>query len=350
MIYNLLAYTDNNNLFSWLDNKLSIEETIFNGLAIIYKDKKYIFSIAHKLNPNSDIFLIDNDKQFKLELLVMNKDLDITIFTTDLDLNYYNIKEYTLNFNKDIIFRSPLYYKTKTIILNFNEIISTNIRILAPSILIVDTTINIDSDDVNEGCSGLAIMNNTKYIGLISCINKDNILIIPFINYLIFIDNKDKNKNLCYFYEKLKNNKNNISIKKSYNDVFNDKDKLIQIDDKDIINGNIYCDILDIIINIELYTLLFKNDGDITKFTIIRNKQVIDINYINTNYNKLINIKDIYKTELIMKKKNTCDVLINLNLLEYYLENNIKLEVKHPKNFIENIQQKKKIYKFTIKI
>jgi len=349
MIYKLFGITDNNNLFPWIKENLEVEKTIFNGVAIFYKEKKYIFSIAHKLNPTSNIYLINDDKDFELKLLHFNKDLDITIFTTDLDLDYYILEDYKLNFNKDIIFRSPLNYKEKNIILNFNEIISTNIRILAPAILIINTFINIESDIIDEGCSGLGIIDhNEKYIGLISNIEDKKVNIIPLINYLIFIDYKKSN--LCYFYNELRYNKNNLIISKVFDEVFKKKDIIISIDDNKINNYNIYCEILDIDINIDIYILLFKNNDDVTNFEIIRNKHIIEIDYINKSYNNIIQIKDIYNTEIKYKNKNIYNIFLNINLLEYYLENSINMKIKHPKNFIENIQKKKKLYKFDIYI
>ena len=329
MLIQLVAFQNNKNILPWEDN-IDIYQINLYGIAIIYRGINYIFSTSHRLDIDSKVFI--KDGLLEIDKYIFNKDLDIVIYKCKYKIDYSSNINIKLNFDKDSIF--TIYNNNK---ITFNQLMCRNMRIARPSVLSI---ICIDKNTyIKEGDSGSGILYNDNYIGIVSGIYKEAIVIIPIFTYIMFLDHYDKNNNLCYFYHNLEYKDNKLLLSKTKNE-FRKKDEIIEIDNNKIVDGNIYCDILDIPINIELYFLFFKDNLENTVFKIIRNKNIRIINYISYNYENLLCIDNSYitKYEII---KNKIKIELNINFIEYLLDNELDIP-KIPDKFLNNIFVKKK--------
>lgn len=330
-----------NEKFDNIDNidNLSVRIGELNGVSIKYKNNNYIFTTAHNVSDKAKFYYNNHN----LNILYLNYDLDVCI----LESNENNFDNYTinLNFNKNDIFINKL-----NLILDFKQIIEDNIILLGPQILLIECEKNKNSNNFDNGMSGTPFFdNNNNCIGILSRTNNKLIHLIPIINFIRILDNTL----LCSFYELLDFEKGELIIKKKSNKyyhtknykskIFKKNDVLLKIDNKNIENGFIYNNILGINISIYIYILYFKYDKNEITFNIERNKYIKKINIFIKPYIKLQCIKNIKQSKYV-ETKNKIIYELNLNILNYIIKNNLKIEKKIPNNFLENINYCHKIF------
>lgn len=279
-----------------VENDLSIplEDLVIgnqHGVIFKYENKVYIISTAHNL-PNDTMFMLDDST---LELLYFNEDLDVSIF------EYFskNIEETKYCINMNIIEGSIFCNNALGILLEYQNIQSCGYKKnkFDISFLYYNCSKHKDSKTIVYGHSGCPIYNyNNELVGLLG-FNQDGYGIIPIINFIKVIENKN---NMCYYYENLKLIKNNLKIQKPHNMNYNDDDLisesferndiLLKVDSL-IINpeGFIYNQNLDIYIPINIYILLFKKNKEKCVFNVCRKNQskTLDINIYCNSYKNI---------------------------------------------------------------
>ena len=350
MIYPLIFHQIETELFlfPWKidtlkDSSLIVSRDIY-GLAIKYKNKSYILTTAHDINHTAKFRYKNNI----LTILFLNKDLDICILENSCQCDYTENLEYLLNYEKGNIFINSSTFTNKIVVI-FDDIIETNMTMLGPLSLIINCHTHVDSIEIKQGMSGIALINNNNnYIGLISRKSNENIHIIPLINYLCIINNN----NLCYYYEFLTIEDNNLKIinksnkyyhtKKLKSDCFKKNDIIIKVNNIYIDNGYIYDKKLKIKVSIYIYILLNHKDKDRVDFLIERNNIVMKMKIYVNSYKKLECIKDDNIT-LYDKSKTDISYRFNTNILMYYLINNLEIINTIPTNIFENIKYNKYI-------
>lgn len=348
MICKIQVFSLKKIIYPWkiesIENNIPIKFIELYGLCVNYKNKSYIFSTAHNINHDSNFLC--NGKE--LNLLYLNKDLDVLILDNNINLDYTTSYDIKLNFNKNSIFINN--YLNKLIILEYESIIESNINIIGPNILLINCKQESNSIDLEEGFSGIGLLDyNNNYIGLVSRRTKYNVQLNPLINYFTILD---KNNNLCYFYEDLKLDKSILLINKKCNKYYNNKNKksdkfnlndiLLTIDNHDIIEGYVYCNMLNIKLSIYTYILYYKANQNLTNFVIKRKNKIKNINIYTNIYKYLVNIKYQQNTKYeIIDGKVKYD--LDLDILIDFLVN--KKSIDYPNNFLENIKNNK-IYSF----
>ena len=310
-----------------------------NGVSIIYKNNYYIFTTAHNVSNNTKFYY----KNHNLNIKYLNYDLDVCILeSNEKDYNNYTLN---LNFNNKDIFVNKL-----KLILDFKQIIEDNIVLLGPQVLLIECEKNINSDNLDFGMSGTPFFDNiNNCVGLLSRKKDKLVHLIPIINFIRILENTS----LCSFNELLDFKDNDLIIKKKSNKYYHTKnfksktfkknDILIKVDNKNLNQGLIYNNILDINVSIYIYILYFKYDKNEISFNVIRNDYIKKINIFIKPYCKLQCIKNIPQIKYV-ETNNKIIYELNLNILNHFIKNNLKIEKKIPNNFLENINYCHKIF------
>ncbi len=274
----------------------SIVQSTRKGLICNYKQKYFLISAAHDLNDNSEDFLIIEGNNYPLDnnKKILVSEIDLVIYEIDYIFNHsfnLSLNKFTIN---DINDKTPLYlYDEDDNVKNTRILFMQKERynnFCYPKMLKYFGELTFD---YVIGCSGTPIFDNSGNIyGILSGFNNYlNITPMFFVKrildeYTLF----GKFNGLCSFWHDVQVIKRNLIINKrediDYNIyqklLFIDKnigklakgDIILKLDNKNITNGLIFCDLLNMEIDIDSYISVTKTIHNINQFNIFRPKNV----------------------------------------------------------------------------
>ena len=312
-----------------------------------YCNKLYLISSAHDItNHSNDSFLL-NKHEIKLnnskKVLIPEIDLVIygidsvykTEYYIDLENNKYSID--------DINESTQLFLIDKRLNINSANILfmekSKYNNYCFPDMLKYFGTSSCKN---LEGCSGTAIFDiNNNIYGILSGYSKEYLNITPFFFVKRILDEIEHYKTfsgLCNFWHDTAIEKRNLVISKREDIDYNlyqkvtekriaklvKDDVILKLDNKNIVNGMVFCDLLNINVDIDSYITITKTIHSLNSLNIFRPKNlrykflkiVIGNRDIYSAYN--IDIKDDQLT--VKEIENKVFIKINPMLFKYISE------------------------------
>lgn len=295
-----------------------------NGLLISYLNKKYIITTHYGITNYSK----DTYNSILLKNKIIVPEIDIVIYDINdivLDKEYYKMDDNSYNINH-------IDDKTKLLLddINVNIIEMTKDKYNNPSYPYMLKYIGKSDNKKWDNYNGYPIVDNKNNIIGIFCGGGDYLHIIPFFYIKRILDEYNKYgkfNGFCHFYHNIENNiilnnsniKYNLDKKTKY---LNKGDYIELLDGKKVENDLIFCDIINIPIDIDGYISITKTVYDVNEYSIYRRKNkskkyiLVTINNILSKYNLDIN-DDCNK--IVMKKDNIY-LKINPLLFEHLIK------------------------------
>ena len=297
-----------------------------------YFDRFYLISSAHDL-VNDSIESIDNIKLNKFKKILI-PEIDLLIYEIpNLDFNCIDLKDNKYSIN-DVDEKKPLYFVNKNL-----EIQNVNIQFMQKSkynnACYPDMLKYFGKSNCNNiiGSSGSPIFDDDYNIyGILSGFGDEYLNITPFFFVKRILDeliNYNSFSGLCNFWHDTKISKRKLLISKKENINYNlyqkngiikfgkllKHDEILSLDNKNITNGMIFCDLLNMEIDLDSYITITKTIHNINSFYIYRSKNLFTKYFriytgnrdIYSAYN--INMKD----DLLLTKEVDNKVFIKIN-------------------------------------
>jgi len=345
MIISNAIYKIESDIIQISDHKEILVTSTRQSVLCRYYDKLYLISCSHKLNIDSNDFIIINkekillDKENKILIpeidLLIYKITDNNKFKHACSINMNSMK-YTIN---DINKNTKLFVIDSRKQIQIINILSMEnnkynnycypdmLKYIGRSRSILNVT----------GCSGSPIYDiNNNIVGILSGINSKYIFITPFFfvkRILDELENSNSFNGFCSFYHDTKIIKRQLIITKNENINYNlyskfDKmnklnkdDIILKFDNKFVVCGLIHCDLLNIDIDINAYITITKtiNDANIIDICRPRNKvnKNITITTGNRDYYSSVNINLKDNILQSFESKDKIYMKINAYLFEY---------------------------------
>ena len=334
---------------------IEILESFRNSILCTYNNKYYLISVCHYIYANTTIYILLKEYRLKINIshILYIPELDIMIIdvTNNKDFNdKYKIDLSNINYKiNDINQHTPLF-----VIDSCNQIQSTNIQHmqiskfnnLYPALLKYFANkpcINL------EGYSGSPVFDRSNNVlGIVNgyCSNYNYMTITPLFFIKRILDELCMYNifgGLCGFYQQYNIEKrellitkkedidHNIYIKniKEYNiSKLLQEDKIIEVDNIPVdMQGNIYCDLIGMSIDLNSYINITKTINDITKFKVFRDK-----NKIYKNITVIMGNRDYYSSLTTSIKLNSLETFWNKNKLYIKINSSLWDYIKKFKN------------------
>jgi len=312
-----------------------------------YLNKLYLISSAHDITTQSVDSILINKTEIELNNAkkVLVPEIDLVIYGID---DIYNLKCYIdLENNKynidDINESTQLFLVDKRFNINSANILfmekSKYNNYCFPDML---KYFGLSSCKNLEGCSGTAIFDiNNNIYGILSGYGKDFLNITPFFfvkRILDEIEHYNTFSGLCNFWHDTIIDKRDLIISKREDIDYNlyqkimekriaklmKDDVILKLDNKNIVNGMIFCELLNIDVDIDSYITITKTIHNLNFLNIFRPK-----NLRNKFLNVIIGNRDIYSgynidikdDELAIKEiGNKVFIKVNPMLFKYISE------------------------------
>ncbi len=319
------------NLLNYDNKNFNLLESTRLSFVCKYFDRLYLISSAHDIS-NKSTENIDNKslKQFE-KILIPEIDLVIYEISYLENIKFIDIKDNKYSIN-DVNKRKELYF-----IDNKMKIQNVNILFMQKSkynnACYPDMLKYFGKSNFSDlsGCSGSPIFDNDLNIyGILSGYGDEYLNITPFFFVKRILDeilHFNSFNGLCNFWHDTDIIKRNLIISNKENINYNlyvkkenfakliKEDLILKFDNKNIVNGMIFCDLLNMNIDIDSYITITKTIHNINSFYIYRSKNL---------FNKYLKIytgnRDIYsayninmKDDLLLTKEVDNKVFIKIN-------------------------------------
>lgn len=297
-----------------------------------YFDKFYIVSSAHNLARDS-IDRIDNESLSEFKKILV-PEIDLVIYEiSNLGLNYIDLKDNKYSIN-DVDEKKQLYFVNKNL-----DIQNVNILFMQKSkynnACYPDMLKYYGKSKCADliGSSGSPIFDDDCNIyGILSGFGDEYLNITPFFFVKRILDELIKYNSfsgLCNFWHDTKILNRNLLISKKEDVNYNlyqkngvmklgkllKNDEILRLDGKNIINGMIFSDLLNMEIDIDSYITITKTIHNINSFYIYRSK-----NIFNKYFTIYTGNRDIYsayninmKDDLLLTREVDNKVFIKIN-------------------------------------
>ena len=295
-----------------------------------YYNNFYLISTAHNISKNSIDILNDIELQKFKKILI--PEIDLLIYqVNELKLKYIDLgnNKYRID---DINEKKKLYF-----IDNQLKIQNVNILFMQKSkynnACYPDMLKYFGKSNHEDllGCSGGPIFDDDLNIyGILSGFGKEYLNIIPFFFVKRILDeilHFNSFSGLCNFWHDTILYKRNLVISKKEDINYNiyqktnnltkllKYDEICKLDNKNIINGMIFCDLLNMDIDLDSYITITKTIHSLNSFYIYRSK-----NLFNKYLNLITGNRDIYsayninmKDDLLLTKEVDNKIFIKIN-------------------------------------
>lgn len=297
-----------------------------------YLNRFYLISSAHNLASDS-IDSIDDEILSKFKKILI-PEIDLVIYEiSNLDLNYIDLKDNKYSIN-DVDEKKQLYFVDK----NF-EIQNVNIHYMEKckynNACYPDMLKYIGKSNCNDivGSSGGPIFDdNCNIYGILSGFGDEYLNITPFFFVKRILDELiqyNSFSGLCNFWHDTKILRRNLVVAKKEDVNYNlyqksefiklgkllKNDEILSLDDKNIINGMIFSDLLNMEIDVDSYITITKTIHSLNSFYVYRSKNLFTKYFriytgnrdIYSAYN--INMKD----DLLLTREVDNKVFIKIN-------------------------------------
>lgn len=328
-----------NTFIDWLnDNSYSITYNYSNGVQINIDNKYYILTTATQFK-NSLYSTLNDDKI--LEIIYISYEFNLALIKHK-KCNAINYMDLEIN---DFRGNKLRYIDVNNKVINHRcNIQNINIQQLY-NIHIGDIITVLYKTKHKHNILIGSYVYRKSLIGLISLINNEYLTIIP--NYIInkFISNYIDNRKITTIPCKLMNNKI-IDIYNS-NNTLKKNDKIISINNNNVIDDMIYDKNIDINLPIQSYITLNYSSNDIINITVNRKKKIITIPYVLEYYNNYMYISYSYNYSNHKYKIEDDNIYIevNDNILEQLYNYNYDVKKLMDKFVLNNYNKKKCIIK-----